>query len=557
MVDASGLECGDAGHAAGHVPVRSVCDLTWDEAACSQEGDARVRNVAGVVCVTGGAVSGRTEDGVWSFLGVPYAAAPVGALRWRPPEPPAMWAGVRHAIEPGPIAPQPAGGPQIPGDPADQSEDCLHLSVWTPGLDDGRRPVLVWVHGGGFTSGTSGSLLYQGDDLARRGDVVVVTVNYRLGALGFLTHPAMEVDGGGPFGNWGLMDQVAALRWVREHIRSFGGDPGNVTVFGESAGGMSIACLLAVPAARGLFRRAVVQSGPPYTHDSVRAAGAADALAVELGLEKVSREGLGSVPASDLVDAVALLQTRRARPGELPLPLLPAIDGRVLPAEPRQAVAAGAAAGLELMIGTNRDEMTFFSLGDDRAARMDEEALLRRVRHMAPGVPPEEMIDAYRAALARRGEAATPRDLWVAAATDLVFRWPSLRLAAAHRRHGPVHVYLFTWESPALGGVLGACHALEIPFVFGTARHPAVALYSGGGEAAAALSDEMQGAWLAFARTGDPSNARSGWWPRWEPEERATMVFGRSSGVARRPRDEELAVHAAYAPLDVAGDGCP
>jgi para-nitrobenzyl esterase len=456
---------------------------------------------------------------------------------------------VRDAREPGSIAPQRALLPQIPGDPTHQSEDCLHLSVWTPGLDDRRRPVLVWVHGGGFTSGTSGSLLYRGDHLARRGDVVVVTVNYRLGALGFLAHPALEQPDGGPIGNWGLLDQIAALRWVQRHIASFGGDPGNVTLFGESAGGMSVSALLAAPAARGLFRRAVIESGPPYTHDAVRASEAAETLAEELGLEKVTRDALVSVPASDLVDAVAALQARRARPGELPLPLLPTIDGRVLPAEPRHAVAGGAAAGLELMVGTNRDEMTFFSLGDERTARMDDAALLRRVRHMAPNAPPEDIVEAYRAARVGRGEPVTPRDLWVAAATDVVFRWPSLRLAAAHRPHGPVHVYLFNWETPVLGGVLGACHALEIPFVFGTVRQPEVASFSGGGPSAVALSETMQEAWLAFARTGDPSNRQSGEWPVWEPEHRATMVFGASSGVQRQPRDEELTALARYAPL--------
>ncbi len=536
------------------VPLASVPEPsrgpTWPDVEPGGGGGGRVRAVTGVVAVEGGAVRGREDAGVWSFLGVPYAAAPVGPRRWRPPERPEPWSGVRPVTEAGPIAPQAAVGPQIPGDPAVQSEDALHLSVWTPGLDDRRRPVMVWVHGGGFTSGTAGSLLYRGDDLARRGDVVVVAVNYRLGALGFLAHPALAPAGGEVFANWGLLDQIAALRWVRDHIASFGGDPGNVTLFGESAGGMSVSALLAVPAARGLFRRAVVQSGPPYTHDVARAAAAATSLAGALGLEEVSRDALVEVPAADLVGAVAAIQDRRAAPGELPLPLLPTVDGRVLPAEPRRAVAGGAAAGVELMIGTNRDEVTFFSLGDEGAARMDEEALLRRVRAMAPATQPEELVATYRLARSGRSEPVTPRDVWVSAATDVVFRWPSLRLAAAHRRHGPAHVYLFSWETPALGGVLGACHALEIPFVFGTFRHPAVAAFSGDGPPAEALSLAMQEAWLAFARTGDPSNHRTGAWPRWDPRHRATMVFGPTVGIEHGPRDEELAVHASYAPLD-------
>lgn len=513
------------------------------------------RHVPGVVAVDGGVVRGRLDDDVWSFQGVPYAAAPVGPRRWRPPGRPEPWAGVRACTRAGPIAPQPLVGPQIPGDPANQSEDCLHLSAWTPGLDQRRRPVMVWIHGGGFTSGTAGSLLYRGEDLARRGDVVVVAVNYRLGALGFLAHPALNSGGVGTFGNWGLLDQIAALRWIRDHIASFGGDPGNVTVFGESAGGMAVSALLAAPAARGLFRRAIIQSGPPYTHDAVRAAEAAEAVVAQLGMETVTREALLSVPAADLVDAVSALLGRQARPGELPLPLLPTVEGRVLPAEPRQAIAGGAARGLELMVGTNRDEVTFFSLGDEQVLRMDDEALLRRVRHMAPHAPPEEVVRAYRSSRAGRGEPATPRDVWVSAASDVVFRWPSLQLAAAHRPHGRVHVYLFTWETPVLGGVLGACHALEIPFLFGTFRHPAVAAFSGGGPEGEALSAAMREAWVAFARTGDPSNGRSGAWPPWDTGDRATMVFGGTSRVERAPRDDELAVLDRYAPLEPATGG--
>lgn len=496
---------------------------------------------------------GRRDDGVWSFLGVPYAADPSGPRRWRPPQPPEPWSGVRRATEPGPVAPQSTAGARIPGDPSAQSEDCLHLSVWTPGLDNRRRPVMVWLHGGGFTSGTSGSLLYRGDTLAQRGDVVVVAVEYRLGALGFLAHPALEVPGDGAFGNWGLLDQMAALRWVRDHITSFGGDPGNVTLFGESAGAMAVAALMAAPAARGLFRRVVLQSGPPYTHDVHRASAVAEALAQVLGLEKVTRDALERVPASELVHAAAVLQARHAPPGELPLPVLPTVDGRVLPVEPRAAVAAGAAAGLEMLIGTNRDEVTFFSLGDDDAARMDEEGLLRRVRHMAPQAPAEALVAAYRAALTERGEPSDPRDVWVAAASDVVFRWPSLRLAAAHRAHGPAYVYLFTWETPALDGVLGACHGLELPFVFGTVRHQEVAMFSGGGPAANELATAMQDAWVAFARTGDPSTDTPGAWPQWDPVRRATMVWGAGSRIVHRPRDEELAVHSTYAPLEGGG----
>ena len=512
----------------------------------------------GIVEVAGGRVRGRERDGVWAFSGIPFAAPPIGRLRWRPPQPVVPWSGVREAAEFGPIAPQtpPIPGVAIQGDPEVQDEDCLTLNVWTPVADGGRRPVMVWVHGGGFTTGTGASLLYRGGDLARHGDVVVVTFNYRLGALGFLGHPALS--GGTPsgqIGNWGLADQVAALDWVRRHIGEFGGDPDNVTVFGESAGGMSVSALLGVPAARGLFHRAVIESGPPYTQTLDRAGHAARDLMAVLGLADLSRDALEPVPADELVAATAAMQNRPPRPGELPLPFLPVVDGRFLPRPPEQAVAAGDAASVELLIGTNRDELTFFVLGDPTARGLDDDSLLDRIGRAAPGVPPEWVVEAYRSARGSRGEPVGPLDLWVAAGSDLVFRWPSLQLAAAQQRHQPAtFVYLFTWESPAFGGVLGSCHALEIPFVFGSVRRPVIGAFAGSGPDAEALSDRMQQAWLSFARAGDPSHEGIGLWPAWDPDRRATMVFGPRTELVDAPRNDEL---AAWGPLSPAADRDP
>lgn len=514
-----------------------------------------------MVGIASGRVRGRDHDGVWAFSAIPYARAPVGPLRWRPPVPPEPWSGVREAFARGPVCPQvpPAPGTLIPGDPIEQGEDCLHLSVWTPSPGPGDRPVMVWIHGGGFTTGTAGSALYDGTELARRGDVVVVTVNYRLGALGFLAHPALAAGDGageglgigdGLWANWGLLDQVAALRWVRDHISAFGGDPANVTLFGESAGAMSVCALLAMPAARGLFRRTIVQSGPPYTFSVERAVEAAEEVAKELGVAEVRRDLLEQVPAPELVRAVASLQGRPARPGEITLPLLPAVDGVTLPIAPLDAVSAGVAADVQLVVGTNRDEMAFFVLSDLTLAEMDEERLVRRLRRSAPWASAEDLLDAYRRVRTSRGEAVTPRDLWVATASDLVFRWPSLQLAAAQRAHQPkTFVYLFTWETPAFRGALGACHALDIPFVFGTVRTAAVAKFAGGGPAAEALSEDMQAAWLAFARTGDPASERLGEWPAWDSERRPTMVFDRVSQVRDAPRNEELEMLEALQPL--------
>lgn len=508
----------------------------------------------GVLEVAGGRVRGRELDGVWAYSGIPYARSPEGPFRWRPPQPPEPWSGVRDALDFGPIAPQspPIPGIAVPGDPVAQDEDCLTLNVWTPAPDGRPRPVMVWIHGGGFTSGTGAGLLYRGGDLVRHGDVVVVTVNYRLGALGFLGHPALVEGSPAPeaVGNWGLLDQVAALRWVRDHIAGFGGDPGNVTIFGESAGGMSISALLGAPSARGLFHRAIIQSGPPYTHSLARAGRAAEDLAKGLGIGEITRAVLESVPAADLVAVTQALQNRTPPPGELPLPFLPVVDGAFLPRRPEEAVAAGEMAEVPLLVGTNRDELTFFGLGDPELADMDDEGLARWIGRATPDRSPTDVIETYRSVRAARGEPTTPRDLWVAAGSDLVFRWPSLCLATAQRAHqAATFVYLFTWETPAFGGLLGSCHALEIPFVFGAVRRPLIAAFAGGGPDAEALSARMQQAWLSFARAADPSHEGIGRWPAWDATRRATMVFGPGGGAADAPRNDELAVWERASPL--------
>lgn len=510
----------------------------------------------GVVAVGGGRVRGRRRDGVFEFLAVPYGRPPVGPLRWRPPERPEAWTGVRDAVVPGPMAPQPAAAPLVPGDPVDQSEDCLHLSIWTPGLEPASRPVMVFLHGGGFTSGTAGNVLYRGAGLAAAGDIVVVTVNYRLGALGFLAHPALGTDGR-IGGNWALLDQVAALRWVRDHVASFGGDPRNVTLFGESAGAMCVSTLLAMPSARGLFHRAIVESGPPYVHSKERATERAEAFARELGLDALERTALEGVPSSDLVAALRSLARKPPLPGELPQPLIPVVDGSTLREHPLAAVAGGTAARVPLVVGTNRDEMTFFALTDPSIAAMDDAGLRRRVERSVPPGTAEAIVETYRSAMTRRGEPATPRDVWIAIGTDAVFRWPSLRLAAAACHGAPTFVYLFSWRSPAFDGVLGATHALELPFVFGTHREPGIARYAGTGDAADRLCREVQTSWAAFARNGRLSNGVVGEWPTWQPEERATMVFRDETAVVHAPRNEELAVWELLHPLPGREGGVP
>jgi para-nitrobenzyl esterase len=516
----------------------------------------------GVVTVAGGRVRGVWREDLWSFSGVPYARAPEGPLRWRPPQPPMPWEGVRSASSFGPIAPQLVGPAGITS-PADrdhsaaQSEDCLTLNIWTPDIPGGPtatpgtgRPVMVWIHGGGFTSGSGSVFLYRGGQLVRNGDVVVVTINYRLGALGFLGHRALSDH---EFvGNWGLHDQVAALRWVRAHIASFGGDPGRVTVFGESAGGFSVAALLGAPSATGLFRRAIVESGGAHVHTVEEAERAADRLAAALGVASCDRETMESVPVADLLTATEQVAARRPERGLIPVPYLPVVDGGFLPQHPLEAVQRGSASGVDLLIGTNRDELALFGLGRPELSALDEPALMRWMANAAPDLPSHELMGAYRGIRLARAEGVDAHSLMVAIGSDGIFRWPSLQLAAAQAaRGGPTYVYLFDWESPAFVGVLGACHALEIPFVFGVVQVPAVQLFTGSGPEVEALSAQMQQAWVAFAHSGDPTRDVLEW-PEWDASARSTMVFGPRTGVVKGPRNDELAIWERYRPLYVA-----
>jgi len=523
--------------------------------------------VDGVVEIRSGRVRGVRRHGLWSFSGIPYAASPEGPRRWRPPAAPEPWTGIRESDSFGPIAPQSPGLVELSlgGEPDEHSEDCLSLNVWTPGLDGGRRPVMVWVHGGSFVSGSGAGALYRGGMLAREGDVVVVTINYRLGLLGFLAHPALEEPGrtwldGEPwsgFGNWGLADQVAALKWVGDHIEAFGGDPGNVTVFGESAGGMSVTALMATPAASGLFHRAIVESGPPNVYSADRAARTAEELAAHLGVP-MTRQALERVPADELVRAAAELG-QAGRSDLSGLLMMPVVDGGLLPAPPDDAVRSGSASRVPLVIGTTRDETTFFAVGNAKIDSLSEDGLRHWVERLVPDPgAADRLINTVREARRSRSEAVAPKDLWVAISTEFAFRLPSIRFADAHAAAAApgvgTYCYLFTWESPVFGGILGSCHALEIPFVFGTVHHPGVQGFSGGGEAALALSAAMRRDWLAFARSGGVDR-----WPRWESVGRPTRVFGPwpgDDGVERevdRPRDVELEAVAGAVALGSPG----
>jgi para-nitrobenzyl esterase len=486
-----------------------------------------------------GILEGRSEQGLAVFRGVAFAAPPTGARRWAPPLREDSWSGVRDAHAIGSASPQRASlvMRMLGLEGLAQDEDCLTLQVWTPALDAAHRPVLVWLHGGGFTAGAGSLPLFDGAALARRGDAVVVTVNYRLGALGFLAQP--DLLGVGEIGaNFGLLDQLAALDWVREHASQLGGDPGNVTLFGESAGAMSIGALIGVPSARGLFQRAILQSGAAH-NVSPRANGLriAELFRTALGQPDATIDALRALPVEAILQAQGKVIDESWRQVE-GLAFQPMVDGLVIPVAPLDAVAAGAALDVALLIGTNLDEWRLFALTDPKLRGMDDAGLLRRLARVPPtgvedaGAFAERAVETYRAARSGKAPIDAP-SLWLAMQTDRVFRIPALRLA--EQQQARVHTYLFDWASPALDGALGSCHGIELPFVFGTLHDPRAAQLVGEGPAADRLAAEMQDAWLAFARSGDPG------WPAYDTAKRATRRLGRDSDLVWDPQGDERA----------------
>jgi para-nitrobenzyl esterase len=492
-----------------------------------------------IATTTQGLLEGIARDDIVQFRGIPYAAAPVGARRFLPPSPPEPWDGVRDASVFGAQSVQESGGMEafLGGAPGGSSEDCLFLNVFTPACDDSARPVMVWIHGGGFINGSGSTPWYDGTALVTRGDVVVVTINYRLGALGFLW--LGDLDGRyRSSGVNGLLDQAAALSWVRDNISAFGGDPENVTIFGESAGAMSVSTLLALPAARGLFHRAIAQSGAAH-NVFTPATGAAmtEQLMTQLGVTDL--DGLLASSAEDIARAGTTVEARLYEDPSglggptgiaLAMAFQPVVDGSFLPVDPLAAVADGDAADVPFLTGTNMDEWNLFALMSPGG--LDHPRLLGRLeRIFGDG---HVVHDTY---AADRPD-ATPDQIWNAVLTDATFRIPAVRLVESRAAAAsPTWQYLFTWPSPAFGGVVQSCHALEIPFVFGVLENAGAELFLGGSvdDGLHDLSGVMQDAWLAFARTGDPNTLSLPEWPAWNAEERPTMRFDRDRELLRDP----------------------
>jgi para-nitrobenzyl esterase len=477
-----------------------------------------------------GKLRGRTEDGIYVFRGIPYGADTSGAGRFMPPRKPAGWKGVRDALNWGHVAPQPlpsgnydyTHGVQWANRPGGMSEDCLVLNVWTPALKDGgKRAVMFSIHGGGYTSGTSHNPVFDGRALARMGDVVVVTINHRLGALGFL-----RLDDLGPeyaqSSVAGLMDIVAALGWVRDNIGNFGGDPGRVMIFGQSGGGSKVCHLMAMPSARGLFHRAAIQSGAAIRSGSrENAARDAERLLAQLGLSKSRARELRNAPCEMIAGAQGASGAQFG----------PIVDGAVVPRDPFQPDAPAVSADVPLIGGSNLHDSGY----NNADFSLDGAGGQERVKNMLGG-------DAARVWSAYR--AADPK----ATAMQLVARIASDRGVRANTRTvierkaalggAPAFLYLLTWPAPYMGGRYGSVHGTDVPLIF---HNPDLWPLTAGSPQGRVVAGRMAAAFIAFAKTGNPGTPELPW-PAYEPSSKPAMIFDVESGARNDPDRELLAL---------------
>jgi para-nitrobenzyl esterase len=496
----------------------------------------KVDRAGSVADTSAGKIRGAIEGKVHAFRGIPYGASTEGAGRFLPPVRPQPWTGVRDALELGPASPQipsnlvPESMVQQPKTDGNGSEDCLHLNVWTPSLS-GKRPVMVWYHGGGYSAGSANWNMYNGANLAAKRDVVVVTVNHRLNVFGYLYLAELGGEKYAHASNVGMLDLVASLEWVRDNIASFGGDAGNVTIFGQSGGGGKVSTLMAMPAAKGLFHRAIAMSGSALKGvPRDRATRGAEAFMAKLGLKPNQVDELQKIPPAELLAAIRGVQGLVASP---------TVDGRTLPTDPFDPVAPALSADVPLLIGSTETEVTWNN--NVKFDPLDDAALHSRIRenlHLDDAAA-DRLIGVY-----KKGRPhASNLDLFFIMSTD-TSNFRSGTDTEADRKaalgKAPVYKYYFQWYSPVREGKLRSYHTLDIPFVFenvdiaqsmvgtGAERYP--------------LADKMSGAWAAFARSGNPNHKGI---PKWEPfteRQRATMIWNNPCRAVNDPyRDERLA----------------
>ena len=484
------------------------------------------------VQATAGSIQGRIKNGALLFAGIPYAKAPVESLRFRPPQPLATFAEPYPALKFSPAAPQIPSGGMTDNAPVRWSEDCLYLNISAPvealeANDSGDRAVMVWIHGGGYTSGQGAIPWYNGNRFAKNNDIVVVSINYRLGALGFadLSHLGEEFATSNINGT---LDQIAALKWIQDNIAAFGGDPSRVTIAGESAGGFSVATLMACPSAEGLFQQAIPQSGAcHHTLPQEASKKVTEHFLAELGLNNAVE--LEAASAEDIVAAQKATTAHFAQGagqvnslGVAVSPFYPVHGNTTLPEDPLTAARNGASDTVRVLTGSNKDETTLWSVGET-----DQEKLERTLA----GYQAEEALVVYQ----RTRPEASSHDLLVAITTDHMFRIPAIRLAEARLGAAATYMYQFNWRSRAFDGALAATHSLEIPFAFDNLDQAGVDFFLGPGPSPQGLADTMHKAWCDFIKTGEPG------WPAYDTRTRATMFFDDVCEVVENPDSEERA----------------
>ncbi|HXX19450.1 MAG TPA: carboxylesterase/lipase family protein [Candidatus Acidoferrum sp.] len=493
------------------------------------------------VATTAGKVRGVLTDQVHAFKGIPYGASTAGANRFMPPKKREPWTGVRDCFELGPRSPQLLSSfhgvvpPEVEVMDRDEpmSEDCLMLNVWTPGVGSGhKRPVMVWLHGGGYTSGSGGFICYDGTQLAKKHDVVAISVNHRLTALGYLYLAGIGGEKYANSSNLGNLDIIAALEWVRDNIAAFGGDPGNVTIFGQSGGGGKVSSLMAMPAAKGLFHRAIVQSGAAVKGVSIDAANKSTALYLsKLNLKPDQVDQLQTLSVDQLLGV-----TGGGLFGAPGLAFAPVVDGKTLPTDPFDPVAPELSANIPLLIGTVETEVTFFP--NQILDPIDDASLHTHVKQTLRGAS-DDQVDKVIAAYKAGRPGASNTDIFLIIASDATFRAGVVTEADRKAAQGkaPVYQYYFTWRSPVREGKLRSFHTLEIPFVFDNVD--AAKSMTGSGEDRYALAAKMSSAWVAFARTGNPNTKELPNWPAFDNTKRATMIFNDECKVVNDPHGDE------------------
>jgi para-nitrobenzyl esterase len=502
---------------------------------------AQSRTPGATVKTASGSLRGYFDSGVHVFKGVPYAASTAGVNRFHPPQKRQPWSGVRDVTQWGERPPQVLGGEpaeMLPTDPREPlGEDCLVMNIWTPNPAAGQRPVMVWLHGGGFASGSGSYSIYEGRELARKHDVVSISINHRLNVLGFL-YLAQYGGKWADASNVGMLDIVAALEWVRDNIAAFGGDPRNVTIFGQSGGAGKVSTLMAMPAARGLFHRAIAQSGAAVTAIPVeQAVKTTEQILQRLKITSDRLDQLQTIPFAQVIDAL-----RPAAGLGLP-PAGPVLDGKSLPVHPFDPTAPAQSASVPFLTGTTGTEVTFFS-PDDQLMPIDDAAFHQRVKALLKidDAEADRVIALYRKNQPGRDNI----DLCLRMETDnsrfrLSVETQAERKAA--QRGAPVYVYRFEYYSPVREGRLKSMHCMEIPFVFDNLEGGKV--YTGISPAAQRIADRMSAAWVAFARTGNPNHRGIPQWPAFTGTERSTMVFGNDTKMVNDPgKEERLALKA-------------